>query len=229
MDVQRIAAFSDSGEGGNPAGVVLLESEAPTSAMARVAANIGYSETAFAVPVADDRGTWRVPMLTSPPTRSRAFDSAEAAEFLALFGLEHEELDYRLPPAHIHGGSDHVVLVLRDRARLAEMDYLLDRGRELMRRHGLATIMLVHVTQHQMFSARNAFASGGVFEDPATGAAAAAFAGYLRDQGWPHRSRFTFRQGEDMGVPSVIDVNLSDEPGAPVKVSGQVRSISEVL
>ncbi|WP_195828580.1 PhzF family phenazine biosynthesis protein, partial [Bordetella pertussis] len=32
--------------------------------------------------------------------------------------------------------------------------------------------------------ARNAFAAGGVYEDPATGAAAAALAGHLRDSGW---------------------------------------------
>lgn len=55
-----------------------------------------------------------------------------------------------------------------------------------MRRHGLVTIMLLHVEDEQTFVARNAFAPGGVLEDSATGAAAAAVAGYLRDQGWSH-------------------------------------------
>lgn len=109
---------------------------------------------------------------------------------------------------------------LRDRARLAAMQYDLDDGRDVMRRHGLVTIMLVHVKGEQSFSVRNAFASGGVLEDPATGAAAAAFAGYLRDLDWPHGGHFTIRQGEDMKVPSVIEVELTDVAGTPVHVLG---------
>ena len=276
MDVQRIAAFSSDGEGGNPAGVVLLGEAATEVDMRRVAAEVGYSETAFAVPVEGRDRAWRVryfspesevpfcghatialgaalgarngpgtyrldlndasitvdaepseegmaATLRSPPTASRPATEAEMEDALALFGLTANDLDGRLPPARIHGGADHVVLVLRDRARLTAMDYDLDQGREVMRRHGLVTIMFVHARGDRTFDVRNAFASGGVREDPATGAAAAAFAGYLRDSGWPHGGRFTIRQGEDMGAPSVIEVTLSDEPGSPVRVSGSTR------
>ena len=90
---------------------------------------------------------------------------------------------------------------------------------------GLVTIMLVYIESPQVFVVRNAFASGGVIEDPATGAAAAAFAGYLRDAKWPHNGQFTIRQGEDMGAPSVIRVSLSEEKGSPVSVSGTTRNI----
>ncbi len=57
MDVQRIAAFSDGPVGGNPAGVVLCDALPPAERMQAVAAEVGYSETAFAAPVGDD---WRV-------------------------------------------------------------------------------------------------------------------------------------------------------------------------
>lgn len=60
MDIQRIAAFSQWSEGGNPAGVVLLESEASNEEMARVAAEVGYSETAFAVAQDGGKKSWRV-------------------------------------------------------------------------------------------------------------------------------------------------------------------------
>lgn len=33
------------------------------------------------------------------------------------------------------------------------------------------------------------------------------------------------RQGEDMGVPCCLQVDLDGSAGAPVKVSGSVRSI----
>lgn len=61
---------------------------------------------------------------------------------------------------------------------------------------------------------------GGVVEDPATGAAAAAFGGYLRSLGLVvPPARITVRQGEDMGRPSrlLVDVPAGD---AGIGVSG---------
>ncbi len=278
MEIQRIAAFSQGSEGGNPAGVVLLENAANEEDMAKVAAEVGYSETAFAVAQDSAGKTWRVryfspesevpfcghatialgaslgqqngagtytltlndatitvdaeqtpdgmiATLSSPPTKSRAMTEDEKRDVMALFGLMADDLDPRLPPAHIHGGADHIVLPLKDRARLAAMNYDLDDGRTVMRKHNLVTVMLVYVEGNQSFVVRNAFASGGVLEDPATGAAAAAFAGYLRDAGWPHGGRFSIRQGEDMGSPSLIHVALDDTYGASVRVSGGTRAI----
>lgn len=278
MNVQRIAAFSNNGTGGNPAGVVLLDEALTEADMRRIAVDVGYSETAFAVPLDGDDRNWRVRYfspesevpfcghatialgaalgerdgpgtyklalndalitvnaetseegmtvtLASPPTTSRAATEEESTDAMNLFGISEEDLDDRLPPARIHGGADHIMLVLRDRVRLATMNYDLDEGRETMRRHGLVTIMLVNINDNRNFAVRNAFASGGVLEDPATGAAAAAFAGYLRDRSWPHGGSFTLLQGEDMGEHSVINVRLSDEPGSSVRVSGKAHQI----
>jgi PhzF family phenazine biosynthesis protein len=64
-----------------------------------------------------------------------------------------------------------------------------------------------------MFHARDPFPPGGVVEDPATGAAAAAFGGYLRDLGLVELpARITVLQGADMGRPSrlVVDVTADD-------------------
>ena len=52
-----------------------------------------------------------------------------------------------------------------------------------MLEHDLTTVDLVHRTDAHTFSARNPFPVGGVVEDPATGAAAAAFGAYLRELG----------------------------------------------
>jgi PhzF family phenazine biosynthesis protein len=45
--VLRYAAFSDAGNGGNPAGIVLDASGLTVEQMQAVAADVGYSETAF--------------------------------------------------------------------------------------------------------------------------------------------------------------------------------------
>ena len=85
------------------------------------------------------------------------------------------------------------------------------------------TISLVHAETDSLFHARNPFAAGGVYEDPATGAAAGAFAGYLRDLGWPHGGVIDVIQGEDMGVPSRLRAEITTEPGASIRVSGAAR------
>ena len=51
--VLRYSAFTTDPSGGNPAGVVLDARGLSDAAMQRIAADVGYSETAFLVPRAD--------------------------------------------------------------------------------------------------------------------------------------------------------------------------------
>jgi len=146
---------------------------------------------------------------------------------LQLLDYTTDDLDLRIPPAKIHGGADHVVLALKTRNALARMSYDLKLGRELMEKAGLVTVALVTVETPQLFHVRNAFAVGGVLEDPATGAAAAAFAGYLRDIGWPHGGAISIVQGEDMGMRSLIRAEISATVGSSIRISGTARIMSE--
>ena len=144
-----------------------------------------------------------------------------------LFGYAVGDLDLKIPPARIHGGADHVVLALRSRDTLARMNYDFERGRALMEKAGLVTVALVTMETPQLFHVRNAFAAGGVVEDPATGAAAAAFAGYLRDIGWPHGGAIDIVQGEDMGLRSLIRAEIGETAGSSIRVSGTARFMDE--
>ena len=106
------------------------------------------------------------------------------------------------------------------------MDYPFERVKALTKQAGLTTISLIHIAAPDLFIARNAFAVGGVLEDPATGAAAAALGGLLVDLGWPglrDGGAFTILQGQDMGMPSRIGVEVAGQPGAPVRVAGRAR------
>ena len=142
---------------------------------------------------------------------------------MRLFGLDEDGLDRRIAPALMEAGARHLLLPLADRARLAAMDYDFAAGRELMVDAGLVTIALVHAEARDRFHARNAFAVGGVVEDPATGAAAAALGGYLRDLGWPHGGRIAVVQGEDMGMRSRLTAEFDARPGGSIRVSGSAR------
>ena len=276
MNLLRIAAFADAGSGGNPAGVMLIDQHPPEAEMQRIAAEVGYSETAFACPAGD---AWRVryfspesevpfcghatialgaalaaehgnavyPLilndaeitvegradgdamsaaLQSPPTRSEPLTGFLLDEVLDCFGYAREDLDPAIPPARVHGGANHFALVLNSRSALGAMQYELDRGRNLMNREELITILFAWSETPRLFHTRNPFASGGVYEDPATGAATAAFAGYLRDLQWPHEGSIEIVQGEDMNVRSRLFAEIPFDAGSSIRVSGQARVIA---
>jgi PhzF family phenazine biosynthesis protein len=183
------------------------------------------------ITVTADQGAegWQA-SLQSPPTWSEPLDAGLTQRLMDLFALTDADLDARLPPRLAFAGVRHAILTLRDRARLARMAYDFDALRALMTEHGLTTVSLLVILSDTEFASRNAFPVGGVVEDPATGAAAAALGGALVDQDWPALrggGRFTVLQGEDMGAPSRIVVEVTGTPGDSVRVSGTVRRIME--
>lgn len=78
----------------------------------------------------------------------------------------------------------------------------------------LTTLQLIWRETLNTFHARNPFPVGGVVEDPATGASAAALGGYLRQAGLIQAPAvITIRQGEAMGRPSRITVEIPERGG----------------
>ena len=57
MEVLKLAAFSQNGQGGNPAGVAFYDEMPAEKDMLAIAKQVGYSETAFLVKQNDG---WRV-------------------------------------------------------------------------------------------------------------------------------------------------------------------------
>ena len=163
--------------------------------------------------------------LQSPPTKSEALNHDDIQQTLALFGYQTGQLDDVLPPAFIHGGADHYFFAVNSKQDLSAMDYDLEKGREFMRQKNIVTIMFCYRESDNLFHIRNAFASGGVLEDPATGAAAAAFSGYLRDIDWPSDGNIEIIQGEDMGYPSRIFTQFDSIKGSSIRVTGQAREM----
>jgi PhzF family phenazine biosynthesis protein len=157
--------------------------------------------------------------LTSVPPRVEAAD--DVAEALAALGWAEGDLDPALPPRVAFAGARHLVLAAATRARLAELDYDFDLLKAYMSARDLTTVALVHRQGATTFHARNPFPVGGVVEDPATGAAAAAFGAYLRALGLVTPPvRVTIHQGDDLGRPSLLLVDLDPEPDSGVRVTG---------
>lgn len=265
----RLAAFSTNPDGGNPAGVWIGETLPTADDMLRIAAEVGYSETAFVAPThgadrmvryyspeaevsfcghatiasgvvlgeRDGDGTYRlettvgvVPVavetrdgvreaaLTSVEPRHEAVPDALLDAALAALAWRHDELDPAIPPVRAYAGAWHLVLAAGDAGRLARLAYDFDALKQLMLDDALTTVQLVWRERPELFHARDPFPVGGVVEDPATGAAAAALGGYLRDAGIVEApASLLIRQGEAMGRPSRLHVDIPAAGGIVVR------------
>lgn len=275
-EVLRYAAFTDEPAGGNRAGVVLDAGGMSEEAMLAVAADLGYSETAYLAGPGDEPGERRVryfsPLaevafcghatialavayaerygagtlrlrtaagpvtvettdgappiatLASVPARTRPATADEVGATLAALRWSAADLDPGLPPHVAFAGNDHLVLAAATRARLADLDYDFDALTAVLKEHDWTTAHLVWRESAELFHARDPFPPGGVVEDAATGAAAAAFGGYLRELGlFPDPGPVVIRQGVDMGRPSELTVRLGE--AGRVRVSGTAVAI----
>ncbi len=268
-EILRYAAFTERPEGGNPAGVVLDASALDDAAMQAIAADVGYSETAFVtgegtdvdvryfsplaevpfcghatiatgvawgerhgpgvlrmrtpaglVEVTVRDGRPPVATLVSVTPSSAPLAGEDRAEVLAALNWSDGDLDPALPPRVAYAGAHHPVLAVASYATLEALDYDFDRLGALMAARDWTTMQLVHRVDATTFRARNPFPPGGVVEDPATGAAAAAFGGYLRELGLVEvPATVTIHQGVELGRPSLLTVEIP--PGdTGISVSG---------
>ncbi|MEM7277573.1 MAG: PhzF family phenazine biosynthesis protein [Pseudomonadota bacterium] len=277
MNVQRLAAFTQGQIGGNPAGVVFVDEMPADSQMLAVAAEVGFSETAFLqaldegfriryfspeteVPFCghasiasaaaigqrwgegdykfllnageisittelDPSGLWRS-SLQSPPAQVHDTDPDWLQAMLAEFAMSQHDLNPTLPCKIASAGARHLIVPLSSRERLRAMQYDMAIVKALMLEQGLITVCLFFRETHAHIHSRNAFAVGGVFEDPATGAAAAALGGYLREYAEPAND-ILIEQGTDMGIPCQLDVTIPDDMNAGIKVAGTSRAMSD--
>jgi PhzF family phenazine biosynthesis protein len=275
MPLHKLTAFSDTPSGGNPAGVWLGDQLPAEAEMQRIAAEVGFSETAFIAPqtgpertiryfspeievpfcghatiasgvllgqtagagryllhtqagdvpvdVDTQDGLWRA-ALTSVAPRSETADPLLVSAALETLGWRAHQLDSSLPAARAYAGAWHLVLAVSELATLNALDYDFEGLKSLMQAHNLTTLQLIWRESDTVFHSRNPFPVGGVVEDPATGAAAAALGGYLRDSDLlATPAQFTIRQGEAMGRPSLLTVDVPLQGG--IVVSGTAVSL----
>jgi PhzF family phenazine biosynthesis protein len=177
------------------------------------------------VRVASDPGGAVVATLTSV---TPAVDDAApevVAQTLSALGWTDDDIDPDLPPRVAFAGAHHLVFGVRSRELLAGLSYDFERMRQLMLAQGWTTIQLVWRQDAAVYHARVPFPVGGVVEDPATGAAAAALGAYLRELGMVEPpATITIHQGDDMGRPSLLRVGI--DPGSVgIRVSGRAVPI----
>lgn len=156
--------------------------------------------------------------LVSRPPEYRAVSEEVLAEALAALNWSPQELSTNIPPALAYAGNWHLVIAVKSKARLDELNYNFEQLKQLMILNDLGTLQLCWQEEQTIFHSRNPFPIGGVIEDPATGSAAAALGGYLREAGLI-KAPFTLliKQGIAMGRPSLIEVITPEHGGIVVR------------
>ena len=163
--------------------------------------------------------------LKSVEPRTRAVEPAYLAKVLSILAWKHEDLDPDIHPILAYAGAWHLILAAKSLSVLNELRYEFEALKTLMQEEDLTTLQLVYRESESLFHARNPFPVGGVIEDPATGAAAAALGGYLREAKLvPTPTSIVIRQGEAMGRPSILHVGIPVTGG--ILVSGSAVKIT---
>jgi PhzF family phenazine biosynthesis protein len=275
MEILRYRAFTTiepNGESGNPAGVVLDAEELDDADMLRIAADLGFSETAFLTAIEPDAARVRyftpraeiafcghatiasgvalarrrhaapvvglttnaglVPVEVTPdratlvavetPVEDLADDLVD--RLLTALRLDRGDLDPALPPALVHGGNLHPLVLVRAGV-LDRLDHDADAVLELQDAQGWdGTVPVVHRLSATRFASRNPFPRGGIREDPATGSAAAGLGAYLRAGGHVETPAvLEVAQGAEVGRPSLLVVEVPRE--GRVRVTGSAEEL----
>ena len=248
----------------------------PVEVMQRIAAEVGYSETAFVAPatgreravryfsptievpfcghatvaagvalgledgagtyhlstaagvipveVGTHGGEWRASLTSVEPWHEPLNGDVLEAALDALHWTS-ADLDVGLPPALVYAGARHVLIAVAQPERLASLEYDFSALADVLRALGAVTAQLVWRERADCFHSRNPFPVGGIVEDPATGAAAAALGGYLREASLLEApASFIVHQGHAMGRPSTLHVRVPASGG--IVVSGAAVPIS---
>ncbi len=258
--LQKLAAFTSSPQGGNPAGVWIGNELPAAEEMQSIAKQVGFSETAFVAPLL---GTTRTVRYYSPEAEVAFCGHATVAtgvalgqksgsavyqfettvgtipvkvteqdgKFLATLtsvepkyepapkqllskALEalhwnEQELDPELPPARAFAGNWHLVIAVKSKSRLDNLNYDFEKLKALMLDNDLTTLQLIWKENEKLIHSRNPFPVGGVVEDSATGAAAVALGGYLREAKLISAPKeIDILQGEVMGRPSQLKLSI---------------------
>lgn len=163
--------------------------------------------------------------LTSVEPKTRAASKETVDRYLKILGWSRAELDPTIAPVFAYAGAWHLVLAARDMSRLNRLDYEFDRLRDEMQREELTTLQLIFRESDALVHSRNPFPVGGVVEDPATGAAAAALGGYLREARLlTVPCEVSIHQGDAMGRPSRLKLTIPASGG--IIVSGTAVPIT---
>lgn len=163
--------------------------------------------------------------INSVPTHTKDVNNYLVNSVFKTFNLNKDDLNDKYPVKISFSGNNHLIIFVNEKEKLQNMEYDFEKAKELMQKENIVTISILWKENENTYHSRNAFAYGGVYEDPATGSAAIALGEYLRNTGIKKSGEIEILQGFDMGQASQLYVSYSDIESSSIKVSGESRVI----
>jgi trans-2,3-dihydro-3-hydroxyanthranilate isomerase len=168
----------------------------------------------------------RLPEIGPPPPAAR--------DLAAVVGLDEADiLTGRYGPEAVSCGVCFLMVPVRDRRVLARAHPRAEEFQRVFRGYVTNMVFLFCDDPEQSgshYRARMFAPEVGVQEDPATGSAGAAFAGYLaaRDERADGTLRWVVEQGFEMGRPSILEIEADKRAGAvsAIRVGGNSVLVS---
>jgi trans-2,3-dihydro-3-hydroxyanthranilate isomerase len=167
-----------------------------------------------------------------PESRDTAPSRAELAQLLSLNDADIvSDRDFAQPYSC---GLPYLIVPVRDRRTIAKAKPDTAAWGKILSgawAQGIFVVCRDPELAGSHIRARMFWPEAGVFEDPATGSAAAALAGYLadRDEQSEGTSRWVIEQGFEMGRPSILQLEVDKRDGqiTAVRVGGSSVLMSE--
>jgi trans-2,3-dihydro-3-hydroxyanthranilate isomerase len=198
---------------------------------------IVFEEGAGPVPVCIQtiNGRARYARLTSPQLPEIGPPAPPAADLAAMLSLEPSDLlEEPWTPQGVSCGLPFLLVPLRDRGAVGRARLRPDVWERVLSRYWSPHVYLFALDPElagRQARARMFGPAAGVTEDPATGSAATALAGYLgaRDPRRDGRLRWVIEQGFEMGRPSLLEAEADKREGTitEIRVGGATALVSE--
>jgi len=198
----------------------------PESGVARV--RFGCKAGVLRVELSREGGRLRA-LFETPPTRFRT--QSVPGEALAAMNVVPEALDPRIPPHRAESEEGNLYLCVQGREALARMRPDSRALDALGRRLGVAGFVPFTLAPEQGVDAalRAFFPFYGIEEDPVTGSACGHLALlYHRFVPGPLPRRLVFRQGDEVGRPGRVEIEIRAEEG-PDPVRAYVGGAATVM
>ena len=161
----------------------------------------------------EQEGAWRASMLQNPAELAAEVDRGMV---MAMAGLAPDQADPELPPQLASTGLPQLIAPVASAEALAAASVDLATVEDQLAQLGTDSFYLCWCDPANGVARARCFVPG-IGEDPATGSAAGPLGAYLADR--TGSERVVIRQGEEMGRPSVLEVEMVD--GRP-RVGGGV-------
>ncbi len=162
--------------------------------------------------VSRDRHPISIGMTQAQPVFGAVLD--DPARVASSLGLLPEDLETQQTPQVVSTGAAHLLVPIRDRRSLGKCRPNSDRLTDVLRfvgGQGCYVFTMPSAVSGPTVDARFFNPSVGIWEDPATGSAAAPLACYLRARGALREHGLIVNQGIEMDRPSRIEVLLDND------------------